>query len=445
MTAALAAAAVLSGSWTGTYSLPAGSEPVDLSVQLHGKTALVALGRGHASLTSVPVTLRGTGIRFVFPGDVAFEGALKRDALAGTVRQARVRGSFRLRRGTSRLLSLYGLFRSADGKTVTVNQATGFSPWLVELPTGETHGIGPSLGVGEKLGDTAGNGSVTVDAAGLTWKGTRYARVALRQREVRVGVTAATLTLPPGAGPFPAVAMVHGSGPATREEFQSFAAYLASQGVAVLAGDKRGVGQSLGRYPGERASDSTIDVLARDAQAEARYLATLLEIDRARVGLFGDSQAGWIIALAASREPAVKFAVAVVGPTATVDESDFWGTLAGKGQAPQSGTRAEMLKEVRAQGPSGFDPRPYLAKLAIPMLWIYGDDDRNVPTELCVERLESIERGHDFSWAVLHMTHALIDLPNGLYSSLAESRGFTATLFPTVGDWLRRHGLVIPA
>jgi len=346
-----------------------------------------------------------------------------------------------MRRGTSRLLSLYGLFRSAGGKTVTVNQATGFSPWLVELTTGEAHGIGPALSVGEKLGDTAGNGSVTVDAADLTWKGTRYARVALRQREVRVGVTAATLTLPPGAGPFPAVAMVHGSGPATREEFQSFAAYLASQGVAVLAGDKRGIGQSLGRYPGERASDSTIDVLARDAQAEARYLATLPEIDRARIGLFGDSQAGWIIALAASREPAVKFAVAVVGPTVTVDESDFWGTLAGKGQAPPSGTRAEMLKEVRAQGPSGFDPRPYLAKPAIPMLWIYGDDDRNVPTELCVERLQALKTGHDFSWVVIHSTHTPLELPTGLLSSLPESRGFVPQFFPAIGDWLRGHGL----
>ena len=104
-----------------------------------------------------------------------------------------------------------------------------------------------------------------------------------------------------------------------------------------------------------------------------------------------------------------------------------------------------MLAQVRALGPGGFDPLPSLRSLSIPVLWIFGDDDRNVPTELCVERLESIERGHDFSWAVLHMTHALIDLPNGLYSSLAESRGFTATLFPTIGDWLRRHGLAIPA
>jgi hypothetical protein len=99
MTAAFAAAAVLSGSWTGTYSLPAGSEAVDISAQLHGKSSLVALGRGHASLTSVPVAVRGTHVRFVFPGGVAFDGALKGGVLAGTVRQAKVRGSFSMRRG----------------------------------------------------------------------------------------------------------------------------------------------------------------------------------------------------------------------------------------------------------------------------------------------------------------------------------------------------------
>jgi len=441
VTAALAAAAVLAGSWTGTYSLPTGTDPVDISVQLHGKTALVAFGRGHASLTSVPVVVRGAHVRFVFPGGVAFDGVLKGSAMSGTVRQAKVRGSFTVRRGASRVLPLFGLYRSAEGKVVTVNQATGFSPWLVELPTGDVHGIGPSLTVGDRLGDTVGNGSAAVDSGGLTWKGTRYARVALRQREVRVGVTAATLTLPPGPGPFPAVAMVHGSGPATREEFQSFAAYLASLGVAVLAGDKRGIGQSLGRYPGERASESTIDILARDAQAQAGYLATLPEIDSTRVGLLGDSQAGWIIALAASREPAVKFAVAVVGPTATAGESDLWGTLAGKSQSPPSSTRAQMLKEVRAQGPSGFDPRPYLARLVIPMLWLYGDDDRNVPTELCVERLQALKPGHDFSWAVIHSTHTPLELPTGHLSSLPASRGFVPQFFPAIGDWLRSHGL----
>jgi len=66
----------------------------------------------------------------------------------------------------------------------------------------------------------------------------------------------------------------------------------------VLADDKRGVGQSTGAYPGERASAATLDVLARDAQREVRYLASQPKIDGSRVGLLGDSQAGWIIALA---------------------------------------------------------------------------------------------------------------------------------------------------
>ena len=38
------------------------------------------------------------------------------------------------------------------------------------------------------------------------------------------------------------------------------------------------------------------------------------------------------------------------------------------------------------------------------------------------------------------MTHALIDLPTGLYSSPQQSRGFIAALFPSMGDWLgSRH------
>jgi dienelactone hydrolase len=267
-------------------------------------------------------------------------------------------------------------------------------------------------------------------------------RVGLRQRETRVGANAATLTLPPGRGPFPAVVMVHGSGATTREEFQVFAAYCASLGIAVLADDKRGVGQSTGRYPGEAATPSTVDVLARDAEAEVRYLAALPQIDRGRIGLLGDSQAGWIIALAAGREPLVHWAIPLVGPTVTVDQTDAWGSLAGKSQTVPSNTRAQMLEQVRALGDGGFDPRPHLARLHIPVFWVYGDDDRNVPTELCVAALKLLQAGHDFSWTVLPMTHALLLLPDGLYSSLARSSGFAPALYPAIGAWLGSRGIV---
>ena len=78
--------------------------------------------------------------------------------------------------------------------------------------------------------------------------------------------------------------MSHGSGSNARDEFQVFAAVCELLGIAVIADDKRGIGQSQGRYPGERATPRTIDTLARDAQAEARFLATLPQIDHAGSG-----------------------------------------------------------------------------------------------------------------------------------------------------------------
>jgi len=431
--------------WTGTYAVPAATDPVAISVRVNGRTATVAFGGGHAVSTTVMLGRHGTRVRFAFPGlpsNVVFDGSVKRNVWSGTVRQGNVRGRFRLRRRVSRILPLLGLYRGPAGTGLTIVQPlAGLSPWIVELPSGATHGIGTSLSVGDKLGDTSGNGKIAADATGFTWNGTHYMRVALREREVRVGVDAATLTLPPGTGPCPAAAMVHGSGAQTRSEFEVFAAYLELRGVAVLADDKRGVGQSLGSYPGDVATDSTIEVLARDAQLEARFLAKLPHIDPRRVGLLGDSQAGWIIAYAAAHEPAVRWAVPIVGPTVTVGQSDFWAGLAGQSESPPSGSQSEMLRQTRAAGSSGFDPRPWLAKLTIPVFWTFGADDRNVPTALCVEALAALKPGHDFSWVVLPTTHTPIVLPTGLLSSLPQSPGFDPDFFLAIGAWLQSRGI----
>ena len=104
-----------------------------------------------------------------------------------------------------------------------------------------------------------------------------FARLPFRQLEVRFpsgGVTlSGTLTVPPGAGPHPAVAWVHGSGRTERAYLPDLQALLLHHGIAVLAYDKRGIGQSGGSYPGESPYPSTIDVLARDADAAVRFLA----------------------------------------------------------------------------------------------------------------------------------------------------------------------------
>jgi pimeloyl-ACP methyl ester carboxylesterase len=430
--------------WSGTYALPSRAAAVAISVQLRGSRATVSLGPGHSGATVVGVGRHGTRVRFALPGspqNVVFDGSVQGASIRGSVRQGALRGTFSLRRGAARIVELFGLYRSDAGAAVAVLAADGLAPFLIELPSGATHGIGPTLTVGDRLGDTRGNGTIAGGSAGFTWNGTHYARVTLRQREVRVGADAATLTLPRGVGPFPAVAMVHGAGPRTRDEFDIWTAYLALSGVAVLADDKRGTGESIGPYIGDSASESNIDRLARDAQAEARYLATLPQVDAKRVGLFGDSQAGWISTLAAVREPAVRWLVSVVGPTVSVGETDYWAQLAGGSESEPSGTRASMLAQVRRAGPSGPDATPSIRRLAIPAFWIYGSDDRNVPTELCVERLESLEAGHDFSWVVLPTAHTPLRLPTGLLSSLPRSPGLDPGFLPALGDWLRGHGL----
>jgi dienelactone hydrolase len=367
-------------------------------------------------------------------------------ALAGTVTQGRLRGGFRLRPGSAPTLSALGLYRAEGGAAIAlVVPGSGLPTWLVELPSGNIHGVGPGLTtVGARAGDASGDGTLTVRTGTIRWAhggaSTIYRRVPLRQREVRLGPIAATLTLPPGTGPFPAVAMVHGAGPLAREEFQVFAAYCELRGIAVLAGDKRGVGESRGRYPGEQATLRTIDVLAADAQVQARWLAAAPEIDAKRIGLLGDSQAGWIIALAAARERAVRWGVGLAGPTVTVGTADTWASLAGQGQSPPSGTTAKMLDQARVAS-SGFDPGPFLRKVRVPIHWVFAEDDRTVPTRLCIESLEHLRPGHDFSWTVVDATHTLLELPSGLNVDLPRSRGFGRGLFPSVGSFLRRIGV----
>jgi hypothetical protein len=127
---------------------------------------------------------------------------------------------------------------------------------------------------------------------------------------------AATLTIPQGKGPFPAVVMATGSGPQNRDEelfgfkvFGVIADYLTRHGVAVLSADDRGVGGSSGPV----ATATTAD-FAEDALAGVTWLAARPEIDRARIGVFGHSEGGDIAFLAAQRSTGVAFIVSMAGP-----------------------------------------------------------------------------------------------------------------------------------
>ena len=128
------------------------------------------------------------------------------------------------------------------------------------------------------------------------------------------GVLAGTLSRPPGAGPFPAVVMIAGSGPQTRDEaveghkiFLVIADRLTRAGVAVLRYDKRGIGASTGSYATATGADFTAD-----AEAAVAWLRAQPGI--ARVGLIGHSEGAEIAPRVADQDPGVAFVVLLAAP-----------------------------------------------------------------------------------------------------------------------------------
>jgi dienelactone hydrolase len=210
-----------------------------------------------------------------------------------------------------------------------------------------------------------------------------------------------------------------------------------------LTCDKRGVAQSGGQYPGEFPSEEAVGQYARDLAAQARFLAAQPEIDPARVGVAGASQAGWIMPPAAVREPAIRFMVGLVAPTLTQGETDRWADLNDQGRSPPSQSEEAMEADVRRSGPSGVDPMPSIRAMRVPAIWLFGAKDRTVPSRLCIERLDPLTRepGRDFTYVNFPGgTHGLIKTENGLLAEAAGSNRVVDGLYPTIRDWLRARG-----
>jgi alpha-beta hydrolase superfamily lysophospholipase len=130
---------------------------------------------------------------------------------------------------------------------------------------------------------------------------------------------AATVTIPPGNGPHPAVVLLSGSGPTTRRELQKFVDLFVAQGFATLVYDKRGVGASTGSW-----TTASFDDNVGDAQAAVAHLAADQRIDARRLGVWGVSQAGWFIPALVARTPALRFASVLTGGGATPREVEMF-------------------------------------------------------------------------------------------------------------------------
>jgi pimeloyl-ACP methyl ester carboxylesterase len=138
-------------------------------------------------------------------------------------------------------------------------------------------------------------------------------------KSIRFG---ATLTIPKGEGPFPAIHLISGSGPQNRNgeimghlPFAVLADHLTRNGFMVLRTDDRGTGSSTGTF-----ETATTNDLADDAEAGWNYLISRRETDPKRSGLLGHSEGGLIAPLVASRRRDVGFIILLAAPGVRITE-----------------------------------------------------------------------------------------------------------------------------
>jgi uncharacterized protein len=223
-----------------------------------------------------------------------------------------------------------------------------------------------------------------------------------------------TLTRPAGgSGRFPAIVLVHGSGPQDRDEtvfgnapFRDLAYGLALRGVAVFRYDKRTkvhaakIGASMSAFT---VNEETV----ADARAAVALVAAQPEVDPARVFVLGHSLGGMLVPRIAAGLKPLAGAVVLAGNARPVEDliveqmeylvgSDTSAAARAELDRARDAVRrikdpslkaGEMLTVLGAPTPAsywldlrGYEPAKAAAALAIPLLVLQGERDYQVRT-----------------------------------------------------------------
>jgi dienelactone hydrolase len=230
------------------------------------------------------------------------------------------------------------------------------------------------------------------------------------------------LRLPKGDGPFPAIIWVHGSGMSTREEAQNLTEEFIRVGFAVFHYDKRGVGDSGGSYSGVYSGNSErlLAELAADAAAAADFLTSRPDIDSSHIGLFGASQAGWIMPQVPALTAHVHFIGSFSGPTVSVGLENLYSGMTDDQNGSLTLEEIEEYSERLAnyEFNFGYDPRADIEALEIPALWILGRRDASIPVRETAAILEEIKAEFDKPFTIFiypNGTHGMVDADTGRF------------------------------
>lgn len=193
----------------------------------------------------------------------------------------------------------------------------------------------------------------------------------------------------------PAVVFIHGAGTGHHTAFQETARALASAGIVAMVPSKR-----LDTYT---TRERDYPAMAEDYLASVRVLAAREDVDPARVGVYGESEGGWIAPIAAGSAD-VAFLVQVSAPVVSPRRQAAFATdayLRNVG-VPSALLRA-IPRGVGANVPGGgfdyvdFNVRPYQRQVTQPVLIVYGTNDASMPiiqgAEIMIE--DMAEAGND--------------------------------------------------
>lgn len=178
----------------------------------------------------------------------------------------------------------------------------------------------------------------------------------------------------------PGVVFIHGAG--TGEAGTAFVANaraLASAGVVAMVPDKR-----MDTYS-TRHRD--YQAMAEDYLASVRVLRSWPGVDASKVGVYGESEGGWIAPIAAATDHELAFVVLVSAPVVTPRQQAAFAVdnYLRNTQVPMGVFRAIPRALGMEEFPGGgfeyvdFDVSPYQQQVTVPVLVVYGTADASVP------------------------------------------------------------------
>jgi uncharacterized protein len=275
----------------------------------------------------------------------------------------------------------------------------------------------------------------------------RAADDAISEEVVRfesAGVTLrGTVLVPDGASSpdrKPAIVLVYGAGPHARDDQRDEAEAFAREGIVTLIYDKRTKGYSQ--------FERSYELLANDALAAVDTLRDHPEVDPDAVGLWGLSEGGWVVPIAASSPEgrrAADFIVLVAASVVPPARQHSWNL---ENNLRHQGVSGSMVDAISRTGTrllvgaglfpeANHDPVAPLEHVRQPVLALWGERDRiQPPAESASIVREALERGGNTRYEIRFFPdaeHGLRSSPDGF----AVREQFAPGYARTVASWVK--------